>query len=137
MKQLWREIQAEYREHDIVCQIGNLTMNMICPHPESDYPALTSHIKGAQARCLTRAVCAVFGMRGRINPAKADYSVMDHEVWLVIKSLATFYEVLMKNHHDDKWQYSTHDVKVIDDSIITMMIMYRTVSYTHLRAHET
>ena len=48
---------------------------------------------------------------------------MDHEVWLVIKSLATFYEVLMMNMHNDKWQYSTHDVKVIDDSIITMMTM--------------
>ena len=132
MKQIWREIQAEYKEQDIACQIGNLTWNMICPHPESDYPALTTHIKGAQARCLTRAVCAVFGMRGRFNPAKVDYSRMDHEVWLVIKSLATFYEVLMMNHHDDKWQYSTHDVKVIDDSIITMMIMYRKLGFRHM-----
>ena len=90
-------------------------MNMICPHPESDYAALTNHTKGAQARCLTQAVAAVFGMRGRFDKDKADYSVMDHEVWLVIKSLATFYEVLMKNMHNDKWQYSTYDVKVIDE----------------------
>ena len=36
MKQIWREIQAEYKEQDLVCQIGNLTRNMTCPHPESD-----------------------------------------------------------------------------------------------------
>ena len=29
MKQLWRDIQAEDKEQDIVCQIGNLTMTMI------------------------------------------------------------------------------------------------------------
>ena len=132
IKQLWREIQAEYKEQDISNQIGNLTMTMICPHPDSDYPGLSTHIKGAQARCLTQAVAAVFGMRGRFDKDKADYSVMDHEVWMGIKSLATFYEVLMKNMHTDKWQYSTCDVKVIDDSITTMLIMYRKLGFRHM-----
>ena len=41
MKQIWREIQAEYKEQDIACQIGNLTWNMICPHPAVSYTHLT------------------------------------------------------------------------------------------------
>ena len=132
VKTLWREIQAEYKEQDIANQIGNLTMSMFCAKPMSDYPELTTHIKGAQARSLVAPVCAVFGMRGRFIPGKADYTPMDHEVWLVIKSLATFYEVLMTNMRNDKWRYNTHDIKVVEDSVTTMMVIYKRLSLRHM-----
>ena len=56
-----------YKEQDIANQLGNLTMIMFCAKPMSDYPELTIHIKGAQARCLAATVCAIFGMRGKNN----------------------------------------------------------------------
>ena len=132
VKRLWREIQAEYKEHDIANQIDYLAMSIFCAKPMSDDTELTTHIKGAQARCLAAAMCAVFGMRGKFSPSKADYTPMDHGVWLVITSLETFYEVLMTNMRNDKWQYNSHDIKVIEESLTTMLVMYRRLSFRHM-----
>ena len=107
-------------------------MSTFCATPMGDYPELTTPIKGAQARCHDAAVCAVFGRRRMFIPSKADYTPMDHEVWLVIKSLATFYEVLMTNMRNDKWQYNNHDINVIEESVTTMVVMYRRLSFRHM-----
>ena len=132
LSQLWREMQALYKEHGVSSQIGNINMSMVCPKPMTDYPELTSHIKGAQTRCLAPIVCELFAMHGRFLPSKADYSVMDHEVWLVIKGLATFYEVIMTNMNNDKWQYCEHDIEVIQESVTTMMVMYKKLSFRYM-----
>ena len=95
---LWREIQGAYREAGINNQVGNLNMSMVNAKPDSEYPELSSHIKGAQTRSLTHAVCMVYANHAKINACSTDYNTMDHEVWLVIKSLATFYEVSMEKH---------------------------------------
>ena len=77
---IWREIQGMYKETDIKNQVGNLNMSMVNPQPMSDYPELSSHIKGAQTRSVCHAVCMVYANHAKIDPLKADYNTMDHEV---------------------------------------------------------
>ena len=132
LNMLWREIQGVYKEDNIKNQVGNLTMSMINAKPDSEYPELSSHIKGAQTRSLTHAVCRVYAMHARFDVGKADYNYMDHEVWLVIKSLATFYEVVVTNMVDDNWQYTEHDCQVIEESINVMAVMYKKLSYRYM-----
>ena len=76
----WREIQGAYWEAGIKNQVGNLTMAMVNAKPESDYPELSSHDKGAQTGSLTHAVCVVYANHAKIGVLKADYNTMDHEV---------------------------------------------------------
>ena len=59
---------------------------------------------------------------------------MDHEVWLVIKSLATFYEVVMINMHRGEWNYSDHDCNVIEHSINVMSTMYKKLALRYMVA---
>ena len=59
---------------------------------------------------------------------------MDHEVWLVIKSMASFYEVIMTSLHQDEWHYSEHDCKVIEESLRVMATMYKKLAWRHMEA---
>ena len=134
LNMIWREIQGAYKEAGIKNQVGNLTMAMVNAKPDSDYPELSSHIKGAQTRSLTHAVCMVYANHAKIDVLKADYNTMDHEVWLVIKSLATFYEVIMVNMAQGNWHYSAHDCKVIEQSLHVMATMYKKLAWRYMHA---
>ena len=129
LKIIWREIQGAYREAGIKNQVGNLTMSMVNAKPDSDYPELSSHIKGAQTRSLAHAVAMVYANHAKCDIHKADYNVMDHEVWLVIKSMATFYEVIMVNTHNGNWSYSDHDCNVIEQSLHVLATMYKKLAW--------
>ena len=59
---IWKEIQGVYKEDQVRNHIGNLTLKMnIDPNAMgTQYPELSTHIKGAQTRSLTHAVNKVF-----------------------------------------------------------------------------
>ena len=116
--------------------VGSLNTSMVNGKPHSEYPELSSHIKGAQTRSLCHAVCMVYANHANLDVLKAEYNVMDHEVWLVIKSLATFYEVIMDNMHQGNWEYSAHDCKVIEQSPHAMATMYKKLAWMYAHAED-
>ena len=73
---IWREVQGVYKDDNVKNQVGNLTLNMIVPEAKvgTEYPCLSSHIKGAQTRSLTHALLKVFERHGRVDPANAHFS---------------------------------------------------------------
>ena len=99
LDKIWREVQGVYKEDDVKNQVGNLTLNMIVPEGKvgTEYPCLSSHIKGAQTRSLTHALLKVFERHGRVDQAHPKYSEHDHEVFVVLKHLAMLYEIIMQD----------------------------------------
>ena len=67
----------------------------------------------------------VYANHANLDVLKAEHNVMDHEVWLVAKSLATFYEVIMDSMRRGNWNYSAHDYKVVEQSLHVMATMYK------------
>ena len=128
---IWREVQGVYKEDGTKNQVGNLTLNMIVPEARvgTEYPSLSSHIKGAQTRSLTHALLKVFERHGRVDPANANYSEHDHEVFVVLKHLAMLYEIIMKNMLTGQWRYSARDLKDMTDAIQKGAIMYRHLAH--------
>ena len=131
---IWREVQGVYKEDGTKNQVGNLTLPMIVPegHVGSDYPCLSSHIKGAQTRSLTHALLKVFERHGRVDKEHASYSVHDHEVFVVLKHLAMLYEIIMKNMMLDKWRYSAQDLQDMTDAIHNGAIMYKRLALRYM-----
>ena len=131
MDMIWREIQGVYKEGHVRNQVGNLTLNMIVPEGKvgTEYPCLSSHIKGAQTRSLTHALLKVFERHGRVDPAHARYSVHDHEVFVVLKILAMLYEIIMKNMLLGNWRYSPQDLQDMTNAIHKGAIMYRRLAH--------
>ena len=128
---IWREVQGVYKEDNVKNQVGNLTLNMIVPEAKvgTEYPCLSSHIKGAQTRSLTHALLKVFERHGRVDPGNANYSEHDHEVFVVLKHLAMLYEIIMKNMLTGQWRYSAQDLKDMTDAIQKGAIMYRRLAH--------
>ena len=89
---------------------------MIVPEGKvaTEYPCLSSHIKGAQTRSLTHALVKVFERHGRVDPAH-----------VVLKSLAMLYAIIMKYMVLDKWRYSEQDLQDMIDAIQSGAIMYK------------
>ena len=128
---IWREVQGVYKEDGTKNQVGNLTLNMIVPEARvgTEYPCLSSHIKGAQTRSLTHALLKVFERHGRVDPANANYSEHDHEVFVVLKHLAMLYEIIKKNMIVCQWRYSAQDLQDMTNAIHKGAIMYRRLAH--------
>ena len=128
---IWREVQGVYKEDNVRNQVGNLTLNMIVPEAKvgTEYPCLSSHIKGAQTRSLTHALLKVFERHGRVNPGNANYSEHGHEVFVVLKNLAMVYAIIMKDMYMGQWRYSAQDLQDMTNAINKGAIMYRRLAH--------